>query len=195
MPDKKLIYSQQLFLQRITNLRILKDTEANALFTEIQNYCVAASNSQSQIDTRCDQTLEKCIGEINAVIVPLMQLEIATVVIREGGANVRYHGLVNKLVDDAAKLYASPNLNVHEVALFRLMLEKFVEKGLEMDESDHIGCPAVLAATEIINLRSDLPGAHAGKLTVAQAERAFQSFVNDQWIIKSGKYEYELGPR
>lgn len=195
MSDGRLTYAQQLFLQRITNLRILKDTDAKALFTEIQNYCADAASTQSQLDTRCDKSLDRCIGAINGVIVPALQLEIAAIVMRENGTNVRYYGLVNKLVDDAAKLFASPSLNVHEVALFRLVLEKFVEKGLEMDEIDFVGCPGVLSATDIINLRSNLTGAHSGKLSAVQAERALETMRIEQWIVNSGRHDYELGPR
>ena len=191
----KLTYAQQIFLQRLTNDRVLSDTEANALFVEIQQFCQETADSQSQLDTRCDHSLEACIGAINACIVPLLQLEISTVVIREENENVRYHGLVNKVADDAAKLYASPGHNIHEVAFFRTILEKFVEAGHDAGESNAIGCPGVLRATEIINLRSELKGAHSGKLSALQAEEAMKTFCSEFWIAPSGRNEFKLGSR
>jgi len=194
MTEKKLLYSQQLFLQRLTKEHVLSDADAKELFVEIQQICCQEAQSQTQTDLSYDSTMELCIGAINSVIVPMLQLEICTIIIREGTSNVRYHGLVNKLVDDVAKEYAAPSHNVHEVALFRLIIEKIVERGLDEEDENTIGCSGSLSSKEILNLRTELTGAHKGKLSAMQTERALHAFAEEHWLIRRSN-RYEFGPR
>jgi len=170
---------------------ILTDVEIKALFADIQQTCVNAQDSQSQLDTNTDHSLEACIGTINSAIVPLLQIEICTIVMPEGGVNVRYHGVVNKVADEAAKLYAAPGRTVHEVALFRLLLERIVASGKDMQVNEEedgkisgVGCAGVVALNDAVGLRLELTGAHRNKLTATQADAAIGSFLRDKWLLQ-----------
>lgn len=205
MSTTKLAYSQQLLLQRMLSEHILTDEEAKALFADITQTCNNAqdSQSQSQLNTNTDQSLEACIGTINSAIVPLLQIEICTIIMPKGGVNVRYHGVVNKMADDAAKLYAAPGRTVHEVALFRLLLERIVasENDVqedEVDSSNGVGCSGYVAVNDAVGLRLELKGAHRNKLTATQADAAIGGFLREKWLARkqSGRNIFvAVGPR
>lgn len=138
-----------------------------------------------------------------------------------GGTNgrrvVRYHSVVNKLSDAVSKSSAHHGpyaRNPHELELLKLVLERIVERHLEdlegaaEDAEDDdgggtsssssgpaaaaaAGCDAGLRRMECINLRTELKGAHKGKVGVREAERALSAFVAEGWLIASHKPKSE----
>lgn len=101
------------------------------------------------------------------------------------GIYIKYHGIVNKSNDDHAKKYAASHLlyGPHELAYLRLLLEKLVERGNEV-EGSHKGCRGVMNQMDMLNSRLDLEGAHEGKLNIDQAEMALETFVNEKWLVE-----------
>ena len=88
--------------------------------------------------------------------------------------------------------------NSHEIALFRLIIERLVETSrLQMTDQDDgndddddrdqsrkrrkrnrlgVGCQSSLSRMTMINLRMELSGIHQGKLSIGQVENALNKF-------------------
>ena len=65
---------QQQFLQRLLALQVASDAECRTLYEQVCNSCP---------DDFMGQSLEHCIGKINASLVPGFDMEIRTVEIVE----------------------------------------------------------------------------------------------------------------
>lgn len=163
-------------------------------------------------------SFEHCLGIINASLVPAFQLEIATVSLpppysdeenenhqqqpqlkSPGGKKrsnlVKYHAIVNRSNDGFAQSYAFPLANgggPHEMAYFRLVLEKIVERGVENIEGgsnaaasgSKVGCPGALNRMELINLKLEMEGVHKDKLSIRQTELALEMLEEEKWLVQ-----------
>jgi len=77
----------------------------------------------------------------------------------------------------------------HQMAYFRLVIEKIVEKGIEvLDEGNNssaaVGCPGAMNRMELINLRTDMTGSHKDKLSILQTEQALETLENEGWLVR-----------
>ena len=166
--------------------------------------------------------LDHCLGIINGSLVPAFNLEICTVSLpplynpnhqrnhdesspkpkndrrsnddSKRPALVRYHAVVNRSNDTIAQQYASPvsHGGPHEMAYIRLVLEKLVERGIELIEEDlggrcqgGVGCPGVLNRMDLINLRTEMAGVHKDKLTIGQTEAALEMLERQGWLVQA----------
>ena len=112
---------------------------------------------------------------------------------------VKYHAIVNRSNDDVAKNHGAARtaLGPHEIAYFRKVLEKLVECGNEVLETQQqqqqggrkrnrvpvVGCLGALNKMDLINLRTELEGPHKDKLSIAQTEMALQIMESEGWLI------------
>ena len=163
--------------------------------------------------------LDHCLGIINASLVPAFNLEICTVSLpppykeddgdsandeEEGSgrgkkrtALIKYHAIANRSNDAIAQSHSFPPLRgggPHEMAYFRLAIEKIVECGVELleEEGDNnsnnnassVGCLGALNRMELINLRTEMEGAHKDKLTIAQTESALELLLEEGWLVR-----------
>ena len=160
--------------------------------------------------------LAHCLGIINASLVPAFNLEICTVSLpppykksREDGNNsqsqesndggrkraalTKYHAIVNRSNDNVAKSHAFPlsKGGPHEMAYFRLVIEKIVERGVELLEeggggsnASAVGCPGALNRMELINLRTEMEGNHKDKLSITATENALQLLEDEGWLVR-----------
>ncbi|KAL7538546.1 hypothetical protein ACHAXR_011959 [Thalassiosira sp. AJA248-18] len=167
--------------------------------------------------------LDHCLGIINASLVPAFNLEVCTVSLappynadndnnddnenenneqpagrkKKRNPLVKYHAIVNRSNDTVAQLHAFPlskGIGPHEMAYFRLAIEKIVERGVEQLESEaggnttnhstSVGCPGALNRMELINLRTELDGAHKDKLTIAATEFALELLETEGWLVR-----------
>ncbi len=99
---------------------------------------------------------------------------------------VKYHAVVNRSNDTIAQQSGSPLCHggPHELAYFRLVFEKLVERGLENESaSASVGCSGVMSRMELINLRTELGGPHKDKLTISQTEVALEMLEREGWIV------------
>mmetsp|Transcript_10554 Transcript_10554/g.22886 ORF Transcript_10554/g.22886 Transcript_10554/m.22886 type:complete len:324 (+) Transcript_10554:83-1054(+) len=164
---------------------------------------------------------EHCLGIINASLVPAFNLEVGTVSLpppydedgdddggrpsssssRSPGSRkrphlVKYHAVVNRSNDAVAKAHAFPLVRggPHEMAYFRLVLERIVERGAEMLEEGSdgaaasaagAGCPGSLSRMELINLRTEMDGNHRDKLTIRQTEKALEVLEEEGWLARA----------
>lgn len=99
---------------------------------------------------------------------------------------VKYHAVVNRSNDEIAQQSGSPLCHggPHELAYFRLVFEKLVERGLENESSSaSVGCSGVMSRMELINLRTELEGPHKDKLTISQTEAALDMLEREGWIV------------
>jgi len=116
---------------------------------------------------------------------------------------VRYHAVVNKVADPAAKStfmtatassapHHSANVRTpHEMAYLRRIVEKIVERGMDMDEagtgggSEGVGAGSrgCLGRIAVLNLRNELDGPHEGKVGLAQAQDALSCLIGERWLV------------
>mmetsp|Transcript_30476 Transcript_30476/g.55307 ORF Transcript_30476/g.55307 Transcript_30476/m.55307 type:complete len:317 (+) Transcript_30476:158-1108(+) len=156
---------------------------------------------------------EHCLGIINASLVPAFNLEVGTVSLpppynadnddepssaqkspggRKRAHLVKYHAIVNRSNDGIAQSHAFPlsKGGPHEMAYFRLALEKMVERGIELFEEESsstdagVGCPGTLNRMELINLRTEMEGNHKDKLTIRQTECALEVMEVEGWVVR-----------
>ena len=159
--------------------------------------------------------LAHCLGIINASLVPAFNLEVCTVSLpppykiqknndtqslsqdngggKKRAALTKYHAIVNRSNDNVAQSHAFPlsKGGPHEMAYFRLIIEKIVENGLELLEAGGggsngaaVGCPGALNRMELINLRTEMEGNHKDKLNIAQVENALDLMENEGWLVR-----------
>lgn len=194
---KPLSNSQKLFLQQLMVAHVLSDNEARDLYNSIRD---KFANVEPDEDNGADPAFmgngfDHNLGLINVSLKNAFNLEICTVFLpapydpdneptAKSSSLIKYHAVVNKSNDAHAKSYASSpsHYGPHEHAYLRLLLEKLIERGNEIDTN--VGCAGVLNKMDILNSRTDLEGAHANKLTVSQTEAALELFVMEKWLVE-----------
>ena len=119
---------------------------------------------------------------------------------------VRYHAVVNKVADPASKStfmtataasapHHSANVRTpHEMAYLRLIVEKIVERGMDMDETGGAegvgaGSRGCLGRISVLNLRNELEGPHEGKVGLAQAQHALSCLIGEKWLVATNPPE------
>jgi len=203
---------QQRFLQRLLSLHVVNDADLNQIWEEIHQ---PANNEYLGRD------LNDTLSTINRSLKPAFALEIRSVALAlDLGTNAEdedadrpkiYHTIINCNGDDISKANSNPDMtkNPHELALFRLIIERLIEKSQEdnddndddddAEENDNegsprkrrrrdrrgAGCQASLSRMAMINLRTELKGAHAGKLSISQVENALNLFVAQGWLVQA----------
>jgi hypothetical protein len=213
--------STKLFLQRLLVAHVVTDDEAQKLYDSIKTkfaHVVVPPTSNSNDDDDDDgitnhgymgNNLDHCFGIINASLVPGFELEVRTVSLpsttndnSSSSANkrqklIRYHCITNNANDNIAKNSAYPisKGGPHEMAYFRLVLERIVERGNEIlnnDDDDNVssttpggvGCPGMLNKMELINLRTELDEGHKDKLSIEMTELALQCLIDEKWLVR-----------
>ncbi|KAL3797284.1 hypothetical protein HJC23_004576 [Cyclotella cryptica] len=200
--------SQKLFLQRLMVGHVLTDDQARDLYASIREKFAnveVEGEQESGVDPAfMGNSFDHCLGLINVSLKAAFNLEICTVYLpppydpdgapatssssssgrTKSPTLIKYHAVVNKSNDVHAKSYASPlsHSGPHEMAYLRLILQKLVDIGNDMDVS--VGCRGVMNKMDIINSRTDLEGAHANKLSVAQTEAALELFLMEKWLVE-----------
>lgn len=195
---------QQIFLQRFLASHTLTDYQAQVLFETILH--------SDQQHNQLGNNLKDTLVQINRSLKPAFRLEIKSVSLalrqpnadeEEGGglndhdsnSPTLYHAIVNCDSDEVSKSAgnAAFTKNPHELAYFRLLLEKFVE--LEMNQSDNHettsrrgsrrgkGCTSYMRRMDMINLRMYLTGAHKDKISITQAENTLNLLEVQGWLV------------
>lgn len=106
--------------------------------------------------------------------------------------SIVYHTIVNCDSDEVAKSNANPTFtkSPHELAYFRLLLERFVEKDSH-DNSNNTtatnrrgkGCQSFMSRIDMINLRLELEPPHKDKLTITQVEHVLDLLEVQGWFV------------
>jgi len=212
--------STKLFLQRLLVAHVVTDDEAQKLYDSIKSkfahVVVTPPNSNDDDDGITDHgymgnNLDHCFGIINASLVPGFELELRTVSLpvnnndninNDNDASnrnkrqklIRYHCITNNTNDNIAKVSAYPisKGGPHEMAYFRLVIERIVERGNEIlndddsptSSSSSVGCPGMLNKMELINLRTELDDGHKDKLSIEMTELALQCMIDEKWLVR-----------
>ncbi len=195
---------QKRLLQNILASHVSSDNDLQILWEEIRQ------SSNERLGRDLNDTL--CL--INRSLKPAFGLEVRSVSLSLSGTNgdvedgdscrpQLYHAIVNCQADKVSKENANPEMtkNPHELALFRLIIERLVEMSAEdaqdQDSSNDddgssrkrrrmgtgLGSQAVLSEMQMINLRTELTGAHLGKLTIEQVQNMLELFVAQGWFV------------
>ena len=213
--------STKLFLQRLLVAHVVTDDEAQKLYDSIKSkfahVVVTPPNSNDDDDGITDHgymgnNLDHCFGIINASLVPGFELELRTVSLPVNNNDkisndndtsnrnkrqklIRYHCITNNTNDNIAKVSAYPisKGGPHEMAYFRLVIERIVERGNEIlndddspptSSSSSVGCPGMLNKMELINLRTELDDGHKDKLSIEMTELALQCMIDEKWLVR-----------
>lgn len=210
---------QQIFLQRFLASHVLTDNEAQSLY---QNILLQSQQSQqSQHGNQLGSDLNDTLSRINHSLKPAFRLEIKSVSLaspftirsNHNGTSddddndtssrgqikpIIYHTIVNCDPDDVAKSNANPTFtkSPHELAFFRLILERLIEKDTSSSSSNSdstqssrrgrhgsSGCNAFMSRMDMINLRLDLTGAHKDKLNITQVEHVVDLLETQGWLV------------
>ena len=203
---KPLNTSLQRFLQRLLSVHVANDAQLQEIWNDIHN-----DNENMGRD------LNDTLAIINRSLKPAFDLEIRSVSLdlnldlgleeEDAGCPTIYHTIINCNGDDVSKATANPDMtkNPHELALFRLIIERLIENsnddGDDDDDGDDenegsprkrrrrdrrgAGCQASLSRMSMINLRTELKGAHAGKLSIDQVQNALNLFVAQGWLVQA----------
>lgn len=204
-----LTQEQKLFLQRIMAVKVMTDDEAKGLYKEIMTL------TQGRDASTVLDGFDKFVGQISSHLKEYFDLDVRTAVIFHEApvpsmsTTTRYHAFVNRVNDKPAELYGAFNKNPHEIALFKIILERLVERGNEKDEEDDeddnddgdstsnerpaakakknaspvTGCTGSLSIMDMLSLRSELTEAHEGKLTLQQTQDAIEKFIQEKWLV------------
>ena len=193
---------------------VVTDDEAQKLYDSIKSkfaHVVVTPNSNDDDDDDgitdhgyMGNNLDHCFGIINASLVPGFELEVRTVSLPVNNDNddnssskrqklIRYHCITNNTNDNIAKVSAYPisKGGPHEMAYFRLVIERIVERGNEIlndddspTSSSSVGCPGMLNKMELINLRTELDDGHKDKLSIEMTELALQCMIDEKWLVR-----------
>lgn len=223
--------STKLFLQRLLVAHVVTDDEAQKLYDSIKSkfahVVVVPPTSNSNEDGMTTDhgymgnNLDHCFGIINASLVPGFELEVRTVSLLLPTVNnddnnndntnnnkrqklTRFHCITNNTHDNIAQVSAYPisKGGPHEMAYFRLVIERIIERGNEIilnddddDNNNHnnvstagggggVGCPGMLNKMELINLRTELDEGHKDKLSIEMTELALQCLIDEKWLVR-----------
>ena len=201
---KELKLPQKLFLQRFLAHHVMSENDAQSLWNEIHD------SFENKRDLGRD--LNHTLSIINGSLRKGFGFEVRTATLsidfgvsfdkskessstspRKKSVFTRYHAIVNRDDDVIAKINGNPSMmkgrGVHEMALFRLVLERIIETNMstpEESESAKIvrgaGCQASLPRMELLNLRTQLTGPHANKMDISQTEKAISLFESEGWL-------------
>lgn len=202
-----LTQEQKLFLQRIMAVKVMTDEEAKGLYKEIMTLTQGRGASSTAVDG-----FDKFVGQISSHLKEYFDLDVRTAVIFHEApvpsmsTTTKYHAFVNRVNDKPAELYGAFNKSPHEIALFKIILERLVERGNEKDDDDEdndegdstsnerraakakkntspvTGCSGSLSIMDMLSLRSELTEAHEGKLTLQQTQGAIDKFIQEKWL-------------
>jgi len=191
--------AHQLFLQRMMAAKVMTDDDAKKLHKEIV-LLYDDSNDHSQ-------DFERFVGRISSNLRENLDFDIRTAILFDEAVSsssssltTRYHAFVNRVGDAPAQLYGAFNKNPHEIALFKIVLEKLIQKGNGDEENDDCsenednnaprrvsktvtGCRGYMSFMEMLALRSELTEPHEGKLTLQQAQDALEKFIQEKWLV------------
>ncbi len=201
---------QKRLLQRLLACHVLPDNALQMLWDEIRNTVQqgeAFGRDVKHTIGLINRSLKPAFGlEIRSVVLSLDTND------EMSGETVVYHSVVNCHRDHVSTTFANPALskNPHEFALLRLIVERLVEtftrtihdeQENENDEDGddnqegsrkrrkrtrrNKGCHASLSRIDMINLRTQLAGAHAGKLEIQHAENAINLFESQGWLVEA----------
>ena len=201
---KELKLPQKLFLQRFLAHHVMSENDAQSLWNEILD----SIENKKDLGRDLNHTLTVINGSLRTGFG--FEVRTATLSIdfgesfdkskqspstspRKKSAFTRYHAIVNRDDDSIAKVNGNPSMvkgrGVHEMALFRLILERLIETNMstpEENESTTIlrgaGCKASLPRMELLNLRTQLTGPHANKMDISQTEKAVSLFESEGWL-------------
>ncbi len=201
---------QQIFLQRLLASHVITDSQAQKLYNEILN-----THAQQHQGNSLGRDVKDTFRRINKSLKPAFRLEIKSVALAlslpknddeddedvnltdrnpVGGNNgkpksIVYHSIVNCDNDEVSKTAANPTFtkSPHELAYFRLLLEKFMERDNTTTSGNDItrgkGCTAYMSRMDLINLRLELTGLHKDKLTISQTENTLNLLERQGWLV------------
>eukprot|EP01082_Thalassiosira_pseudonana_P013908 g11839.t1 g11839 contig6:697773-698823(-) len=189
--------SQKLFLQRLMVAHVLTDNDAKNLYNNIRdNFSdvdVPANADEEEDDDDNNNINNRDESYMGTTFDNYTSAESTPNSRRKKPALIKYHAIINRSNDTHAKNYASPLVTAtgggsHELAYFRLIFEKLIDKGNDIIQSGSattsVGCPGVMNRMDLINARTDLEGAHNGKLTVCQTEEALEMLIGEGWLVE-----------
>ena len=215
------------------NIRPLSSPQQRMLQYILARHVIADHDLQYQWEQQREvaQQMQEALGRdlketlclINRSLIPAFGIEIRSMTMPtlvpdedqpddEGEMrDVLFHTIINTKADHVSTLFANTTLskNPHEFALFRLIIERIVEKNAEMineeeeqesnddgDENNNdgsrkrrrknrrFGCQSFLSRIEMINLRTELTGVHAGKLVdITQVENLIHMLEAQGWLV------------
>jgi hypothetical protein len=231
MMDRGLSPPQQQLLQHLLASRVCTDSALKKIWVQVEHNAASQREKYVQSGLiHASATSQEFLGRdlndtlsiINRSLKPTFGLEIRSVSMalhqpraandddedsdeedRAQETPQLYHAIVNCQADRVSKLAANPDMtkNPHELALFRLILERLVEMSTEQneEEEDHpndgsarkrrkrsrmgAGCQAALSDLAMINMRTELTGAHANKLTIEQVQNMLDLFLSQGWFV------------
>lgn len=186
---------QQHLLQQLLALQVVTDSTCQKLYQTINQAC-----PDNEIRRYMGETMEHCLGRINASLVPGFGMEIRTIEMSEemNGSRVkkRYHAVVNRRADDISKHWGAYTKTPHEIAFIKLILQRIVESEYdEKDEEDEeeknrrvkrgMGSSGKMHKIDLINLRNELDDVHKQKITLIDAERSLMAFCREGWLVSA----------
>jgi hypothetical protein len=181
--------AQQLFLQRLLASHVLDDAQALSLWNEIDSF--------PDCNQQLGRDLPSTLSTINRSLKPGFSLEIRSVSLKLGPVNgndddlpKKYYSIVN-CDGDGVSIVGNATKTPHELAFFRLILERMIEADIAEDEENEEedddendertrqrnarkrarrgrGCQSSITRMNAINLRTELSGPHKDKLTIGK---------------------------
>jgi hypothetical protein len=178
-----LSHGQKLFLQKLVAAHGWSDEEALQVYQQIK---------ETDGGGRQHNSMDQCLASINASLKPGFGLEIRTISLYDAEQQkaIRHHSVVN--ADPKASFL--PYKQAHELAFIRLLLEKIIA-GMN-DKSP-------LSRMDAVNLRTELTGDHANKLSIDSAEQVLDQMESEKWVTseddktnqRRNKSHIHIGPR
>ncbi len=202
--------TQKIFLQRLLAQHVLTDEKARELFAFINE---GFGNTQNERHDDFDRTLGKINASLVPAFnleISTVSLPSPYTINENDNSNgkaassssssssrtplVKYHAIVNRSNDAIAKANAFPpsrgSNGPHEMVYVRLLIERIIERGSMLLENSSanaypaVGCPGGMNRMEIINLRTELEGAHKGQVTIARAEATLGLLIEEGWLVR-----------
>ena len=195
---------QQKFLQQLLTKHVVSDSVCKKMYKNICDSC-----DGGEIDM--GESMENCIGRINASLVPGFGMEIRTIELPEidfpendspdeaqlylskkKKTKARYHAVVNKNADEISKQWATCTKTSHEIAYMKLVLQRIAESeqnSSRMDKQRGLGSTGKMHKIDLINLKNELEDVHKQKITLHVAEKVILNCCEEGWLIPSFRTE------